>query len=193
MWLYHQSLGVGLRTGLVLAVGQLRGARSSLFEKLQEQLGGPDARREGKPFTRPPRPSGPAPPRRPRPAPSRHPPPFLALPAAGGSMGAGWELGAAAGRSLLLCSSLLVAGCALGLRLGRGRAATDRGVLAWLCYDALVHFVLRLMRSQETYVIPRKNGVCNLWSILITADTLTDGAPCFLEGQQACCSVPGLK
>ncbi|XP_045331704.1 emopamil-binding protein-like isoform X4 [Leopardus geoffroyi] len=142
MWLYHQSLGVGLRTGLVLAVGQLRGARSSLFEKLQEQLGGPDARREGKPFTRPPRPSGPAPPRRPRPAPSRHPPPFLALPAAGGSMGAGWELGAAAGRSLLLCSSLLVAGCALGLRLGRGRAATDRGVLAWLCYDALVHFVL---------------------------------------------------
>lgn len=142
MWLYHQSLGVGLRTGLVLAVGQLRGARSSLFEKLQAQLGGLDTRREGKPFTRPPRPSGPAPPRRPRPAPSRHPPPFLALPAAAGSMGAGWELGAAAGRSLLLCSSLLVAGCALGLRLGRGRAAADRGVLAWLCYDALVHFVL---------------------------------------------------
>ncbi|XP_046935321.1 emopamil-binding protein-like [Lynx rufus] len=57
-------------------------------------------------------------------------------------MGAGWELGAAAGRSLLLCAALLVAGCALGLRLGRGRAAADRGVLAWLCYDALVHFAL---------------------------------------------------
>lgn len=57
-------------------------------------------------------------------------------------MGADWELGAAAGRSLLLCAALLVAGCALGLRLGRGRAAADRGVLAWLCYDALVHFAL---------------------------------------------------
>ncbi|XP_058542071.1 emopamil-binding protein-like [Neofelis nebulosa] len=57
-------------------------------------------------------------------------------------MGAGWELGAAAGRSLLLCVALLVGGCALGLRLGRGRAAADRGVLAWLCYDALVHFAL---------------------------------------------------
>ncbi|XP_029794324.1 emopamil-binding protein-like, partial [Suricata suricatta] len=30
----------------------------------------------------------------------------------------------------------------LGLRLGRGRAAADRCVLAWLCYDALVHFAL---------------------------------------------------
>ncbi|XP_026349012.1 emopamil-binding protein-like [Ursus arctos] len=57
-------------------------------------------------------------------------------------MGAGWELGAAAGRSLLLCAALLLAGCALGLRLGRGRGAADRGVLAWLCYDALVHFAL---------------------------------------------------
>jgi hypothetical protein len=57
-------------------------------------------------------------------------------------MGAGWELEAAAGRSLLLCAALLVAGCALGLRLGRGRRVADRGVLAWLCYDALVHFVL---------------------------------------------------
>ncbi|XP_016060865.1 PREDICTED: emopamil-binding protein-like [Miniopterus natalensis] len=39
-------------------------------------------------------------------------------------------------------AALLVAGCALGLRLGRGRGAADRGVLAWLGYDALVHFVL---------------------------------------------------
>ncbi|XP_069856266.1 emopamil-binding protein-like [Dipodomys merriami] len=54
----------------------------------------------------------------------------------------GRDLGASAGRSLLLCSALLVAGCALGLRLGRGRGAADRGALAWLCYDALVHFVL---------------------------------------------------
>ncbi|XP_025737154.1 emopamil-binding protein-like [Callorhinus ursinus] len=57
-------------------------------------------------------------------------------------MGAGWELGAVAGRSLLLCAALLLAGCALGLRLGRGRGSADRGVLAWLCYDALVHFAL---------------------------------------------------
>lgn len=51
-------------------------------------------------------------------------------------------LGPAAGSSLLLCSVLLAAGCALGLRLGHGRSAVERGVLAWLCYDALVHFVL---------------------------------------------------
>ncbi|XP_077872173.1 emopamil-binding protein-like isoform X3 [Ictidomys tridecemlineatus] len=57
-------------------------------------------------------------------------------------MEAGWGLGAAAGRSLLLCAALLAAGCALGLRLGRGRGAADRGALAWLCYDALVHLVL---------------------------------------------------
>ncbi|XP_037383177.1 emopamil-binding protein-like [Talpa occidentalis] len=57
-------------------------------------------------------------------------------------MGAGLELGPAAGGSLLLCAALLAAGCALGLRLGRGRGALDRGALAWLCYDALVHFAL---------------------------------------------------
>ncbi|XP_004577728.2 emopamil-binding protein-like [Ochotona princeps] len=57
-------------------------------------------------------------------------------------MDVGWELGAAASYSLLLCAGLLVVGCALGLRLGRGRGPADRGVLAWLCYDALVHFVL---------------------------------------------------
>ncbi|KAM6179747.1 emopamil-binding protein-like [Erethizon dorsatum] len=57
-------------------------------------------------------------------------------------MGAAWDLGATAGRSLLLCAALLAAGCALGLRLGRGRGAADRGALAWLCYDALVHFAL---------------------------------------------------
>ncbi|XP_032729987.1 emopamil-binding protein-like [Lontra canadensis] len=57
-------------------------------------------------------------------------------------MGAGWEPGTAAGRSLLMCAALLLSGCALGLRLGRGRGPADRGVLAWLCYDALVHFVL---------------------------------------------------
>uniref|UniRef100_A0A2K5R1M2 EBP like n=1 Tax=Cebus imitator TaxID=2715852 RepID=A0A2K5R1M2_CEBIM len=57
-------------------------------------------------------------------------------------MGDRWELGAAAGGSLLLCAALLAAGCALGLRLGRGRGAADRWALVWLCYDALVHFVL---------------------------------------------------
>ncbi|XP_058404111.1 emopamil-binding protein-like isoform X2 [Diceros bicornis minor] len=57
-------------------------------------------------------------------------------------MGAGRELGPAAGGALLLCAALLGAGCALGLRLGRGRGPADRGALAWLCYDALVHFAL---------------------------------------------------
>ncbi|XP_011754906.1 emopamil-binding protein-like [Macaca nemestrina] len=57
-------------------------------------------------------------------------------------MGAEWELEAEAGGSLLLCAALLAAGCALGLRLGRGRGAADRGALIWLCYDALVHFAL---------------------------------------------------
>nr|XP_005904590.1 PREDICTED: emopamil-binding protein-like [Bos mutus] len=40
------------------------------------------------------------------------------------------------------CASLLAVGCALGLRLGRGRGAADRGLLAWLCFNALVHFAL---------------------------------------------------
>uniref|UniRef100_A0A8C6DZU0 EBP like n=1 Tax=Moschus moschiferus TaxID=68415 RepID=A0A8C6DZU0_MOSMO len=57
-------------------------------------------------------------------------------------MHAGGELGAAAGGSLLLCASLLAVGCALGLRLGQGRGAVDRGLLAWLCFNALVHFAL---------------------------------------------------
>lgn len=57
-------------------------------------------------------------------------------------MGAWLELGAAARGSLLLCAALLVVGCAMGLGLGRGRGAADRGALAWLCYDALVHFAL---------------------------------------------------
>ncbi|XP_075389054.1 emopamil-binding protein-like [Tenrec ecaudatus] len=51
-------------------------------------------------------------------------------------------LEAAAGRSLLLCTALLAAGCALGLQLGLRRGAADRAVLAWLCSDALVHWVL---------------------------------------------------
>ncbi|XP_045444604.1 emopamil-binding protein-like isoform X1 [Pipistrellus kuhlii] len=43
---------------------------------------------------------------------------------------------------LLLSAALLAAGCALGLRLGRGRAAAERAALAWLCADALVHGAL---------------------------------------------------
>ncbi|XP_077014301.1 emopamil-binding protein-like isoform X2 [Tamandua tetradactyla] len=57
-------------------------------------------------------------------------------------MAAGWALDPAAGGSLLFCAALLALGCALGLRLGRARTAADRGALAWLCYDALVHLVL---------------------------------------------------
>ncbi|XP_055988734.1 emopamil-binding protein-like [Sorex fumeus] len=54
----------------------------------------------------------------------------------------GLEQEASVGSSLLLATALLAAGSALGLLLGRGRGAADRGALAWLCYDALVHFVL---------------------------------------------------
>lgn len=43
---------------------------------------------------------------------------------------------------LLLATLLLAAGSTLGLLLGRGLGKADRGALAWLCYDALVHFVL---------------------------------------------------
>lgn len=104
---------------------------------------------------RAPAPSSPAP----APAPSSPALPLLRqLPCAGwrsaGSMGAGWELGAAAGRSLLLCAALLLAGCALGLRLDRGRGAADRGVLAWLCYDALVHFALVSAGSAALATLP---------------------------------------
>lgn len=57
-------------------------------------------------------------------------------------MHAGGELGASAGGSLLLFASLMAVGCALGLRLGRGRGTADRGSLAWLCFNALVHFAV---------------------------------------------------
>lgn len=89
----------------------------------------------------------------PSPAPRRAAPPRLPNPGSpcsrcpqsapgAGSMCAGWELGSAAGGSLLLTAALLAVSCALGLRLGRGRGAADRGALAWLCFDALVHFAL---------------------------------------------------
>lgn len=111
-----------------------------------------EARREGKPPPAPPRPEAP-PHRETRPPPplTPHPPLFSALPSwparppgekGAGSMGVGSALGAAAGGSLLLCTALLAAGCALGLRLGRGRGAADRAALAWLCSDALAHCAL---------------------------------------------------
>lgn len=65
-------------------------------------------------------------------------------------MGAGLVLEATAGGSLLLCAALLVVGCALGLSLGRGLGAADRGALAWLCYDALVHFALVSVVSSDS-------------------------------------------
>nr|XP_020026480.1 emopamil-binding protein-like isoform X2 [Castor canadensis] len=88
-------------------------------------------------------------------------------------MGAGWELEAAAGRSLLLCAALLVAGCALGLRLGRGRRVADRGVLAWLCYDALVHFVLEgtfVYLSLVGTVAESEGLIASLWKEYGKAD-----------------------
>ncbi|XP_034521017.1 emopamil-binding protein-like [Ailuropoda melanoleuca] len=88
-------------------------------------------------------------------------------------MGAGWELGAAAGRSLLLCAALLLAGCALGLRLDRGRGAADRGVLAWLCYDALVHFALEgpfVYLSFVGNIADSKGLIASLWKEYGKAD-----------------------
>lgn len=90
-----------------------------------------------------------------------------------GAMGEHWVLGPAAGSSLLLCSVLLAVGCALGLRLGRGRSAVERWVLAWLCYDSLVHFVLvsvpalGLRPSEEGWepaaLTSRAAEWCSLW------------------------------
>uniref|UniRef100_A0A8D2ALR1 EBP like n=1 Tax=Sciurus vulgaris TaxID=55149 RepID=A0A8D2ALR1_SCIVU len=88
-------------------------------------------------------------------------------------MEAGWELGAAAGRSLGLCAALLAAGCALGLRLGRGRGAADRGALAWLCYDALVHLVLEgpfVYLSLVGNVADSEGLIASLWKEYGKAD-----------------------
>ncbi|XP_047407897.1 emopamil-binding protein-like [Sciurus carolinensis] len=88
-------------------------------------------------------------------------------------MEAGWELGAAAGRSLGLCAALLAAGCALGLRLGRGRGAADRGTLAWLCYDALVHLVLEgpfVYLSLVGNVADSEGLIASLWKEYGKAD-----------------------
>lgn len=88
-------------------------------------------------------------------------------------MGAWEELGAAAGGSLLLCASLLGAGCALGLSLGRGRGAADRGALAWLCYDALVHFALEgpFVYLSFTGNIAESDGlIASLWKEYGKAD-----------------------
>lgn len=138
VWLYYQSFGVGLGTDLVQA-GDFSKIPTPLKSSRRGWVAGGEAGSEAA--------QPPAQTQRPRPSPAARPRPFPApglpaRPAAAGSMDAGPALGAAAGRSLLLCAALLVAGCALGLRLGRGRAAADRGVLAWLCYDALVHFAL---------------------------------------------------
>nr|XP_004659935.1 emopamil-binding protein-like [Jaculus jaculus] len=88
-------------------------------------------------------------------------------------MGPGWELGPAAGQSLLLCAALLATGCALGLRLGRGRGAADRGALAWLCYDALVHFVLEgafVYLSLGGNVADSQGLIASLWKEYGKAD-----------------------
>ncbi|XP_004844210.1 emopamil-binding protein-like [Heterocephalus glaber] len=88
-------------------------------------------------------------------------------------MGINWELGASAGRSLLLCSGLLVAGCALGLRLGRRQGAADRGALVWLCYDVLVHFALEGPFVYLSIVgnIANSNGlIASLWKEYGKAD-----------------------
>ncbi|XP_005371127.1 emopamil-binding protein-like [Microtus ochrogaster] len=84
-----------------------------------------------------------------------------------------WALSMATGSSLLLCSALLALGCALGLRLGRGRSAVERGVLAWLCYDALVHFVLEgafVYLSLVGNVADSQGLIASLWKEYGKAD-----------------------
>lgn len=88
-------------------------------------------------------------------------------------MGERWALGPAAGSSLLLCSALLAAGCTLGLRLGRGRSAVERWVLAWLCYDSLVHFVLEgafVYLSVVGNVADSQGLIASLWKEYGKAD-----------------------
>uniref|UniRef100_A0A8I3PHJ6 EBP like n=1 Tax=Canis lupus familiaris TaxID=9615 RepID=A0A8I3PHJ6_CANLF len=78
-----------------------------------------------------------------------------------------------AGGPLLLCASLLLAGCALGLRLGRGRGAADRAVLAWLCYDALVHLALEgpfVYLSFAGSVADSEGLIASLWKEYGKAD-----------------------
>ncbi|XP_031217794.1 emopamil-binding protein-like [Mastomys coucha] len=89
-------------------------------------------------------------------------------------MGEHSALGPAAGSSLLLCSVLLAAGCALGLLLGRGRSAVERWVLAWLCYDSLVHFVLEgafVYLSIVGNVADSQGLIASLWKEYGKADT----------------------
>ncbi|XP_053419957.1 emopamil-binding protein-like [Nycticebus coucang] len=88
-------------------------------------------------------------------------------------MDAAWELGPAAGGSLVVCAALLAAGCALGLRLGRGRGAADRWVLAWLCYDALVHLVLEgpfVYLSLVGNIADSDGSIASLWKEYGKAD-----------------------
>ncbi|XP_004472258.1 emopamil-binding protein-like isoform X3 [Dasypus novemcinctus] len=88
-------------------------------------------------------------------------------------MEAGGAPGPAAGASLLLCAALLAAGSALGLWLGRARGAADRGALAWLCYDALVHLVLEGSFVYLSLVgnIADSNGlIASLWKEYGKAD-----------------------
>ncbi|XP_051016620.1 emopamil-binding protein-like [Acomys russatus] len=88
-------------------------------------------------------------------------------------MGEQWVLGPAVGSSLLLCSALLAVGSALGLRLGRGRSAVERAVLAWLCYDALVHFVLEgvfIYLSLVGNVAESQGLIASLWKEYGKAD-----------------------
>ncbi|XP_055473402.1 emopamil-binding protein-like [Psammomys obesus] len=88
-------------------------------------------------------------------------------------MGEPWRLGPAACSLLFLCSALLAAGCALGLRLGRGRSAVERAVLAWLCYDTLVHFVLEgafVYLSVVGNVADSRGWIASLWKEYGKAD-----------------------
>uniref|UniRef100_A0A8C6QJU0 Emopamil binding protein-like n=2 Tax=Nannospalax galili TaxID=1026970 RepID=A0A8C6QJU0_NANGA len=88
-------------------------------------------------------------------------------------MDARWELVRASVAPLLLSSTLLAAGCMLGLRLGRGRGPVDRAVLAWLCSDALVHFVLEgvfVCLSLMGTVADSEGLIASLWKEYSKAD-----------------------
>ncbi|XP_049634811.1 emopamil-binding protein-like [Suncus etruscus] len=74
---------------------------------------------------------------------------------------------------LLLATALLAAGSTLGLLLGRGLGAADRGALAWLCYDALVHFVLEapfVYWSLVGNIVDSQGWIASLWKEYSKAD-----------------------
>ncbi|XP_042306425.1 emopamil-binding protein-like isoform X2 [Sceloporus undulatus] len=81
----------------------------------------------------------------------------------------------ASGASLALCGALLGLGWEAGRRLGRqwGASRTDRWVLRWLCFDALVHGALEgpfVYLSLRGSVAKSDDIIASLWKEYGKAD-----------------------